>query len=454
MPQLLRSLIRWVAVLARAGYRTLPHVLRAALGARVTVLARPLLAQALPDAAPEIAPQAATRIGVVGLFRAPLGHARAAVLCAEELASAGAHVTRIDATSALNAPVDRHAAPATSGPESDLDTVVLVVNPDGLPYALNALGTEIVRHRRVIGYWVWELERAPSSWRGLADRVVHGIWAPSRFAAEALEAAFARPVQVVPHPVALAAFEGIAVGTGAGRTASSGATPHAARAHARKQLGVNGECFVALTSFAMSSSLARKNPIGAIRAFGDAFAGRTNVRLVVRCVGGKTHPAAFTLLAQAVRDARAPVTLVDEVGGRAALEALYLASDAYVSLHRSEGFGLNLAEAMLHGLPVVATGWSGNLDFMDGASAALVGPRSLIPVTDPQRIYTQTNVRWAEPDNDVAVAHLRQLAHDPDWRLRLGAAGERMARARLSGGDAARALGVAPGVRVSGLAID
>ncbi len=101
-----------------------------------------------------------------------------------------------------------------------------------------------------------------------------------------------------------------------------------------------------------------------------------------------------------------------------------------LSLHRAEGFGLVPAEAMLLGVPVVATGWSGNMDFMDADSAALV-PYTLVPARDPRGVFEAEGAEWAEPDIAAAAARLARLADDPAERAALGARGRATARARL-----------------------
>jgi glycosyltransferase involved in cell wall biosynthesis len=128
------------------------------------------------------------------------------------------------------------------------------------------------------------------------------------------------------------------------------------------------------------------------------------------------------------------------------MHALTAASDIVLSLHRSEGFGLVLAEAMLLGKPVIATGWSGNMTFMDAESAALVDYR-LVPAQDPRQVYAGAS--WAEPAQATAVAHLRRLADDAGERARLGASGQAMAMQRLDLGPlvaALRGIGLNPTV--------
>jgi glycosyltransferase involved in cell wall biosynthesis len=107
-----------------------------------------------------------------------------------------------------------------------------------------------------------------------------------------------------------------------------------------------------------------------------------------------------------------------------------------LSLHRGEGFGLVLAEAMLLGKPVVATGWSGNTDFMDATNAALVGYR-LVPARDDRLVYRGL---WAEPDVEEAALLLRKLADDADLRRDLGRRARASALSRLDGRELIAAL--------------
>lgn len=384
----------------------------------------PIYARAMSRADPAFARATDSRIDVTGLFASKLGHAQAANLLARELEMGGFVVNPVDATAAVNADMEI-APPPTAAAASQLG--VLVLNPEAMVHAFNRLGASRLPERRRIGYWVWELERAPARWRRLAGHVVHEIWAPSAFAAEALRAAFDQPVRVVPHASALAPLQLSA----------------ARRTAARAALDVGEDVFVAATSFAFTSSVARKNPDAAIAAFSAAFAGREDALLMIRCIQGRRFPGALTALKARVAAAGASVRLIED-GGIESMHDLYAACDAYISLHRSEGFGLNLAEAMLAERAVIATGWSGNLDFMDGDCAMLIPPRALVPVHDPQGVYKQRGARWAEPDMEAAIVALRALKDDPARRAALAAKGAAHARAVLSGGAAAQALRTPP----------
>ncbi len=230
---------------------------------------------------------------------------------------------------------------------------MLHVNPPLLPLVLLRLPRSLVRGRRMIGYWSWELPVVPLDW-GIGARFVHDLWVPSAFTAAALEPLLPGRVRVVAHPLAVAQ-----------------PTPSALD---RSAFGLPRAAVVVLTMFNLASSFERKNPLGAIAAFRAAFGNRRD-RLLLLKISNHTHfPADFHRLAAAV--AEAPnIRLETQTLTTSDLQALIAACDIVLSLHRSEGFGLVPAEAMLLGKPVIATGWSGNMGFMDTNSAALVGWR-------------------------------------------------------------------------------
>jgi glycosyltransferase involved in cell wall biosynthesis len=295
--------------------------------------------------------------------------------------------------------------------------LLMHVNSPQMALALLRLPRGLLRGRRVIGHWAWELPVVPPDWR-IGTRFVHEIWAPSRFTADALESLMPGRVRVVPYPLA--------------------AAPPVPSALDRAAFGLPADAMVVLVSFNLASSLERKNPLGAITAFRAAFGDRAD-RLLVMKVGNPQHfPDDFARIRQAVGDA-ANIRIETRTLPRADGFALTAAADIVLSLHRSEGFGLVPAEAMLLGRPVVATGWSGNMDFMDADSAALVGYR-LIPAVDPRGVFEAPGGVWADPDIGEAVAALRRLADDPAERAALGARGRASAMARLGTGALAEAL--------------
>ena len=285
--------------------------------------------------------------------------------------------------------------------------LVLHESAPQVPRALLRLGRAALRGRRVVGYWAWELPVAPDAWRAGAA-FVHEVWAPSRFAAAALEPLLPGRVRVVPHPVA--------------------AHPPQPSALGRAAFGLPEDAVITLAAFSLASSFERKNPLGAIAAHRMAFGDRADRVLLLR-VGDPHH--FLDDFARLRAAAAAPNIRIDTQTRPAADHfALMAACDIVLSLHRSEGFGLVLAEAMLLGVPAVATDWSGNVDFMDAGCAATV-PARLVPAHDPRGVYMVPGARWAEPDLPAAAAHLLRLADDAAARRALGRAGQAAARARL-----------------------
>jgi glycosyltransferase involved in cell wall biosynthesis len=373
-----------------------------------------------PDRTP---PPPRAGMAVAGEIARASGLGEAARLLERAIAGLGVATWMVDAGTPLAG--ERAAAAPELPPGAPL---LLCVNAPMVPLALLGLPRRLARGRRVIGNWAWELPVVPESWRvGLP--FVHEIWALSRFTAAAFRAWLgpASPIAVrhVPIPVAVAP----PVPSGLGRA----------------DFGLPDDAVVVLVSFSLASSNVRKNPLGAVAAFRTAFGGRAD-RLLVLKIGNPGHfPAEFAALRQAVADCP-NIRLDTRTLPRDDAHALTAAADIVLSLHRSEGFGLVPAEAMLLGRAVVATGWSGNMDFMDADSAALVGYR-LVEAHDPRGVFEAPGAMWAEPDIGEAAAALTALADDPARRAGLGARGQAMARARLGAGpvrDALTALGLMP----------
>jgi glycosyltransferase involved in cell wall biosynthesis len=169
------------------------------------------------------------------------------------------------------------------------------------------------------------------------------------------------------------------------------------------------------------SSLARKNPAGAVKAFAEAFDESPAARLLLKLNGPDDAMTAFTASLGSLAQ-RSNITILRNHLDEAALDALYAGADVLLSLHRAEGFGLPMLEALARGIPVVATAWSGNVDFTDGGNSLQV-PFRLVPVDDPAAIYSGS--RWAEPDLAAAAAGLRRLADDAALYDRLSEAAYR-----------------------------
>jgi glycosyltransferase involved in cell wall biosynthesis len=273
---------------------------------------------------------------------------------------------------------------------------VLCVNADQTPHVIADLGPATVAGRYTVGYWFWELARFPEAWHGSID-LVDEIWVASEFVAGAVRGATDKPVRNVRMAV--------------------DATP--SRAYARGELGLPEGRFTFLFTMDFHSFIARKDPAAAVEAFGRAFPrGDEPVALLVKTTNGARKPDHLKALREMVAvDPRIEVR--DGFLSRDEVFGLMSVADCYVSLHRSEGFGLGLAESMSLGKPVIGTAYSGNMEFMDAANSCLVGYR-LVDVGPDEYPFPDGQV-WADPDVEQAAFHMRRLAEDPAYAAALGA---------------------------------
>jgi glycosyltransferase involved in cell wall biosynthesis len=179
-------------------------------------------------------------------------------------------------------------------------------------------------------------------------------------------------------------------------------------------------------SFDMASDINRKNPMGAVEAFQHAFPSDDQVSLMIKVHNthlDDSYPEHVDRLGE-IASADRRILVMDEALSYADVLSLYNSCDVYVSLHRAEGLGLCLLEAMSLGKPVIATAWSGNMEFMTGDNSCLVRC-SFVPVCgSTQAAYRQENIppesRWAEPDVEQAARWMRRLAQDPELRRSIG----------------------------------
>ena len=328
-----------------------------------------------------------------------------------------------------HAPRDGRRVPAWArdlpkGRPHDIDICYLNVNE------LHIMSDDELRppgtHNYVIGFWFWEL---PSLASGLVDQVarVDEIWVGSRFTREALLGHTDKPVHVIPCVV----------------------NPPPPDRATRKDFDLpEGPC-IFFFHFDAASTFARKNPWAVIRAFRKAFTHEERsgpVRLVLKTINLSRTPAvAGERLVREIREADG--ILLDMDLSSDDMASLIACCDVYVSLHRSEGFGLGIAEAMLAGRPAIATAYSGNLDFMTLQNSCLVGYR-LCPVTNSEiqfnpgmQFVYEPGQFWAEADVDQAARWMRMLYENPQQRKRIGRAGSATISARynLAGAGAAAA---------------
>lgn len=246
-------------------------------------------------------------------------------------------------------------------------------------------------------FWVWELPELPSSLWPQMDRVDE-IWTASRYVQETCLSVVDKPVVVVPHPIQLT-------------------TP----AHVdRAKFNIPDDCYVFLFTFAAPSGFARKNPWGVVDAFAKAFGGfrRGGPLLVIKAHHADTFKEGSKALRKAVE--RVGGLFIGDTYTRAEMNELLACADVYVSLHRGEGFGLGMAEAMYLGKPVIATHYSGNVDFMNHINSYPVS-YYLRPITVEDHRYQpeyaslyKPGLLWAEPNIEQSATYMSYLYEHPE----------------------------------------
>ncbi|MDB5314039.1 MAG: glycosyl transferase group 1 [Gemmataceae bacterium] len=383
------------------------------VGTEYRVTGRWLRRAALPAATPAAGGRG---VNVLGLFRYPSGLMQAASGMIDSLATAGVPLSLRDVP--MQTRRDGRPRAGFLGLEHHPVTILNtgLDMPVAEAYRLAALYPRPGVYR--IAVWWWELDRLPPEWldRG---REVDEIWAPTAFVADAMRE-IGKPVYLMPPAVELPAFDPL---------------PKAA-------FGLDPDKFTFLFVFDMSSHMARKNPLGLIRAFRLAFRPDDPVELVLKVNPQERYYAEQW---QALRSAAAGagVKLLDRSLARGELLGLMTAADAYVSLHRSEGFGLTMAEAMLLGKPTIATGYSGNLAFMTPDNSYLVRyERAEIPEDIPP--YPKGCV-WAEPSVEHAAKLMRRAVADRAEAAAVAARGREEVAALLS----RKAAGARMGARLA-----
>lgn len=263
---------------------------------------------------------------------------------------------------------------------------LLCVNADMVPATAAGLGKEFFARRHTIGYWAWEVSAFPTQFASAFDHLDE-VWTGSKHVADAVSRSARRPVHVIPQPVSL--------------DPASGSAPTPA--------GVP-EGFRFLFAFDYLSVFERKNPLAVIRAFERAFPTPSEAVLIIKALNAERDPTARERLWAAA--ARPDIHLIERRLTRAERDGLLNGADCYVSLHRAEGFGYTLAEAMWLGKPVIATGYSGNLDFMTAENSYLVD-YGLVPIGSGNDPYPPDGV-WAEPDVEHAARLMRQVFEHRD----------------------------------------
>ncbi|MET0656611.1 MAG: glycosyltransferase, partial [Steroidobacteraceae bacterium] len=266
---------------------------------------------------------------------------------------------------------------------------VIEVAADQLPVVFQNLEPRLLKDSYNILCTYWELSKAPEAWRSHLENI-HEIWAPNKFIADAFAHIFDGPIIVMPP-----AMEKI-----------DGTYPP------RSHFGMDEGRFYFMFSFDYYSSPFRKNPLGVLQAFQFAFPrGDENVGLVIKSTGAADHHADIKAVIEAAAAKDSRILILDRNMPRDEILGLIRASDVYVSLHRAEGFGLGMAEAMTFERIVIGTDYSGCTEFLTDKTGYPV-PYDLRPLGSHEYPWSHGQT-WAEPDQAAAIEIMRRVAANP-----------------------------------------
>lgn len=329
-------------------------------------------------------------VNVLGHFCYPSGLQVAATLVVESFEKAGHQVFR---RSIPASPNDTPRGKIFRSLLQHKNTIIIMAPEPYFADCFNRAGVYSSPEKRTFAIWYWELEEAPAHWAGLVQGVQE-IWAPTIHIQKALAKVLSVPVIPMLPAITLPPFTSLT----------------------RKELGLNEDEFIFLFVFDLASIMERKNPLGLIRAFKLAFNSKQKIKLVLKVSRAKNYPAEIKLLREAIDGANIYLDISEM--SREKVTALINSCDCYVSLHRAEGLGLTIAEAMLLGKPVIATAYSGNLDFMDDDTSLLVTYDRV--ELDQDYLPYQKGWHWAAPDEKDAAEKMRWVYENPEAAKLMG----------------------------------
>ncbi|MGB8354142.1 MAG: glycosyltransferase, partial [Chthoniobacteraceae bacterium] len=334
-------------------------------------------------------------VAVAGYFHAELGIGEAARLLLTALDASQTPYTTVSCRDTSNRQEHLFEGQPSGSTANDIN--IVCVNADQIASFARKMGADFFHGRHTVGVWFWESEDFPASMHA-GFNFVDEIWVASDFIREALHRISPKPIFTFPLPA------------GAQKN-----YPHLTKV----QLGLP-DAFVFLFSFDFLSVFERKNPIAIIDAFKQAFAPGEGPVLVLKCINGDMDIVHLEKL-HFMAAGRSDIRIMNQYMSAAQKNALMAAADCYVSLHRAEGYGLTMAEAMVCGKPVIATNYSGNLTFMDDTNSFLC-PFTFQQVGPGSPPYLPT-AKWAAPDIAVAARLMRYVHDHPEIAAERGKKG-------------------------------
>ena len=345
-------------------------------------------------------------INLIGLVRAEMGLGQSCRLLASMIEHTKYPLSLYDFN--LNSTMLRsedHTLDSKISNQIKYNINLIHINPDEMKLLYTRLDPKVWNGRYNIAFWLWELEEIPESWAKYFP-LLDEIWTPSEFISESLRKITTLPVRTVPYCVKAPTSD----------------------KYTRKHFGLPEDKFLFLAMYDSNSTKERKNPMGVIRAFKEVFKPEDkNVGLVLKVNNARKEDMA---LLHQMMEGYDHVYYITETLSKVQVNSLIKNMDVFVSLHRGEGFGLVMAEAMLNGTPVVATNWSSNTEFMNEDVACMVG-YDFVELKEDCPPYKAGAV-WADPHVDEAAACMKRLYEDSEYYDQKAKAAQSYIKEKLS----------------------
>lgn len=367
----------------------------------------PMVEELRGEASPAEEPGLLKGVNLVGFLRAEMGIGESLRLASRSLSAADVPYGILD----YKEPVSEGMRDLTWVHKEISEPLykanIIHLNADALPHARNYFGEGLWHNRHTIGVWHWELPEFPEEFANGFD-YVQELWAPTTFIQEIMSKRQKVPVVRIPH--------GIHVDVNPELNRDAFGLPH--------------DRFLFYMMYDLQSYTQRKNPKGVIQAFKMAFEkDDPNVGLVLKINNPNYKPDDLEALMELIQGCN-NIFIINRVLTRIEVYSLLNCTDCYVSLHRAEGFGLGLAEAMFLGKPVIGTNWSGNTDFMNAENSCPVDYQ-LARVGYDWGPYRADQI-WADPDLGQAAGFMRNLVQNPEWRNQIAMKGQQTIRTQFS----------------------
>ncbi|MDE7313426.1 MAG: glycosyltransferase family 4 protein [Eubacterium sp.] len=344
-------------------------------------------------------------INLIGNIRGDFGLGQSCRLVAREIQGSGIPFGICEYHTSDKDHMEDHSCDSLLLPEPKYNMNLFHINANEFTLAYFRLGKQVWDYRYNIAFWLWELEDFPKEWAGCID-LLHEVWTPSEFVSRAIRKRTDKPVVTIPYYVE---------------------TPIDAR-YDRSYFSLPEDQFLFLMMYDSNSIMERKNPVGVLEAFQKAFTNKSQkAGLVIKLNGENKEEMDFI---RQYLDGCENVYFMTTVLSKTEVNSLIAVVDVYVSMHRAEGFGLVLAEAMRSGTPCIATNWSANTEFMDKESACLLD-YELVPIQKHLGPFRKGSC-WAQPNVHQAARYMQRLYEDKEFYERISQNARRHAEKEFS----------------------